>query len=544
MQSGWVTQRLKSLFHTNNLHFVIAGILLFVALGVAAPAVSAQSAASLNRRGLAAENREDYDAAYEAYRQAHLMKPNDLRYKERYERLRFLAAATHVDRGRVLRQSGDSGGAVNEFTRALEIDPGNQSASQELQITLPAKSGAGPGGAASVVPQTPDGITTPTSPKVVGPGGDEQTPHQRQVQREIQSMASPVELQPISTDPITLHMVEDTKNIYQAIGKAAGLNVIFDPDYTSKRIPVDLTSVTLWDALRIVGTLSGTFWKPITTNTLFVAQNNHQKRTDLEDLAVQTFYLTNVSQQNDANEALIALRNLLDPSVKIYLVASQNAIVLRAPPDQLILAEKLINDLDRTRSEVVVDVAVLEVSRDKIRNLGITLPTSFGLTPQLSNANSNTSTTSTSSTSTSSGTTSTGTTASTISLNTLGNLNATNFAVSLTGGTVNALLSDSDTRILQNPRIRATDGQRATLKIGSKIPVATGSYSAGAAISTASLGVQTQFQYLDVGVNIDMTPTVHYDREISLKMKIEVSAQNGTRQHHRRERADHFATRD
>ncbi len=93
---------------------------------------------------------------------------------------------------------------------------------------------------------------------------------------------------------------------------------------------------------------------------------------------------------------------------------------------------------------------------------------------------------------------------------------------------MNALLSDSDTRILQNPRIRATDGQQATLKIGSKIPVATGSYSAGAAITTASLGVQTQFTYLDVGVNIDMTPTVHYDREIRLKMKIEISAQNGS----------------
>ena len=92
---------------------------------------------------------------------------------------------------------------------------------------------------------------------------------------------------------------------------------------------------------------------------------------------------------------------------------------------------------------------------------------------------------------------------------------------------MNALLSDSDTRILQNPRIRATDGQRATLKIGSKIPVATGSYNAGVSAGIASLGVQTQFQYIDVGVNIDMTPTVHYDREISLKLKIEVSSQNG-----------------
>ena len=93
---------------------------------------------------------------------------------------------------------------------------------------------------------------------------------------------------------------------------------------------------------------------------------------------------------------------------------------------------------------------------------------------------------------------------------------------------MNALLSDSDTRILQNPRIRATDGQRATLKIGSKIPVATGSYNAGVSTGIASVGVQTQFTYLDVGVNIDITPTVHYDREISMKMKIEVSSQNGS----------------
>jgi len=100
--------------------------------------------------------------------------------------------------------------------------------------------------------------------------------------------------------------------------------------------------------------------------------------------------------------------------------------------------------------------------------------------------------------------------------------------VTISGGTVNALLSDSDTRILQNPRIRATDGQRATLKIGSKIPVATGSYNAGVSTGIASVGVQTQFTYLDVGVNIDITPTVHYDREISMKIHIEVSSQNGS----------------
>ena len=101
------------------------------------PAVSAsaQSAGGWNKRGVKAEAREDFDAAYEAFRQAHEKSPSDLRYKTRFERTRFEAANMHVDRGRVLRQSGDKQGAINEFARALQIDPGNQAAAQELQIT-------------------------------------------------------------------------------------------------------------------------------------------------------------------------------------------------------------------------------------------------------------------------------------------------------------------------------------------------------------------------------------------------------------------------
>jgi general secretion pathway protein D len=159
-------------------------------------------------------------------------------------------------------------------------------------------------------------------------------------------------------------------------------------------------------------------------------------------------------------------------------------------------------------------VAVLEVNRDRIRQLGIQLPQSFG-------ASITNSTTTTSSSST--------TTTNNLNLNNLAHLTGNNIAVTIGAAEVDALLTDSDTRILQNPRIRASDGQRATLKIGSKIPVATGSYSAGAATGlTSGIGVQTQFTYLDVGVNIDMTPTVHLDREVTLKLKVEVSSQNGS----------------
>jgi general secretion pathway protein D len=464
--------------------------------GFGTVAAHAQSAAKWDKRGAAAEARQDYDTALEDYHQALTKKPTDLGYKAHYEHIKFLAAVSHIDRGRVLRQSGDINGAFNEFTRAAEIDPSNQVAQQELQLI-----------------QQEQSKTVPGSP----PPPTEQVARQNETLKALGTMAGPVQLKPVSNDPITLHMVEDVKNIYQAIGKLAGINVLFDPDYTSKRIPVDLTNVSLTDALRIVGTISNTFYKAETNNTIFVAQNTLTKRTDLEEQAIQTFYLTNASQQNDANEVVVAIRNLLDPSTKIYLVPSQNAIVMRATPDKLLIAQKLINDLDRARPEVVVDVAILQVNRDKTRNLGITLPQSFTLTPQA-----NPYAPAATSTSTTTGTT---TTSSTFTLNSLAHISAQNFGVGITGGTLNALLTDNDTHILDNPRIRATDGQRATLKIGQKIPVATGSYNAGVSTGVASIGVQTQFTYLDVGVNIDLTPTVHYDHEITLKLKMEVSSE-------------------
>ena len=197
-----------------------------------------------------------------------------------------------------------------------------------------------------------------------GAGGPEiGLPQAAGEQEGTESMAAPAELKPVSNEPLTLHMTEDAKVIYQAMGKAAGINVLFDPDYTSKRIQVDLNNVTLLDALRIVGTMSNTFWRPITTNTIFVAQNTRTKRTELDEQAVQTFYLTNAWQQNDLNDVQTALRNVL-PNAKVYAVASQNAIVMRGTPDELLLAEKLINDLDKPRSEVVVDIGVLEVSKN------------------------------------------------------------------------------------------------------------------------------------------------------------------------------------
>ncbi len=453
-----------------------------------------KSAKTYFKEGLNAEAREDYIVAYEDYYQAYQKDPKDLAYKTSYERIKIQAAGICVTRGEKLRDQGDNAGALTEFMRALEIDPTYELAQQDIKAVREKVDNPGPKGDSS--------LRDPT--------------------KNSTQMSSPVQLKPASDETLpAVHMVDDSKVVYQTIGKIAGINVLFDPDYNSKRITVDLQNVSLLDALHIVGLDSNTFWRAVTPNTIFVAQNTPTKRRELEEQAVQTFYLSNAAQQNDLNDIQTAVRQLLT-GAKLYAVPSQNAIVMRASPDELLLAQRVISDLDKARPEVIIDVAVLEVSRTTEHNIGMSLPQSFGLTLQSS--------TTTSSSTSSSSTTSSSTTSSTsgVTLNELGSLSASNFGVTLGEATANLLYTDTNTKVLQNPRIRATDGQKADLKIGSKIPVATGSYQTGSSTAVVSSLVNTQFQYLDVGVEVEITPTVHYDHDVTLKLKIVVSQTNGT----------------
>jgi general secretion pathway protein D len=471
--------------------------LLAAVAGISLPCarLHAESANSDFKQGQNAEAHQDYDTAFDDYQKAFKKNPKDTRFEIALARVRVTASAAHLTNGRKLLAAGDVTAALAEFMHAAEIDPSNEAAQQEI-AKVRQKQGQNPAVPQAGIPEAPA------------------------AEEELESVGSPVELRPVSNEPLSLHMVEDTKVIYQAVGKAAGINVLFDPDYNSKRIQVDLNNVSLLDALRIVGTMSNTFWRPITSNTIFVAQNSRTKRTELDEQAVQTFYLTNAWQQNDLNDVQTALRNVM-PNAKVFGVAGQNAIVMRGTPDELLLAQQLVDDLDKARGEVVVDIAVLEVSKNWERTLGLSWPSSFGITLQPTCAASNTCTTTTDSTTDTTTTTSP-------TLYDLAHMNSTNFAVSVGSATLNLLLTDNNTKVLQSPRIRATDAQKATMKIGSRIPIATGSYQTGAATALVSSLVNTQFQYQDVGVNIEMTPNIHYDHDVTLKIKIEVSAESGT----------------
>ena len=312
----------------------------------------------------------------------------------------------------------------------------------------------------------------------------------------------------------------DAKIVFDTIGKLAGVTVIYDPDFPARRISADLNNVTLEQALEIVCLQSKAVWKPITENIILVYPDQATKRKENEEEVLKTFYLSNTVTPQDLTEILTGLRSLFDLK-RVQQLNSQNAIIVRATPDVLTLIGKVIDDIDKAKPEVVIQVEVLEARTDRMRNLGVSPGQSASIA-----INPNTTTTS--------GSTTTSTTTNNTTLDTLRHLNGSDYSVTLPNFTANAVLTDTYTKIIQNPEIRSVDGQQAKLKIGDRIPIATGSFQAGVgvgAVGSAGLVnplVNTQFTYQDVGVNIDVTPRVHPNREISMKTKIEVSSVTGT----------------
>ncbi|HKR84190.1 MAG TPA: tetratricopeptide repeat protein, partial [Terriglobales bacterium] len=458
----------------------------------------AESSRSLYKKGKDAEARQNFEQAYDFYKQAFDQNPKDLSYRTAYERLRFLAGASHVHRGQLLREAGRLQEALAEFQKAAEIDPSSAIAKQEIQVTNKLiQQGEG-------TPQA--SVQQPTV-----------------LERRLQDAGAPVELAAIPNVPMTMKQTEDSKIIYETIGKLAGINVLFDPDYTSRRIKVDLNSVSLEEALQIVAMESKTFWRPVTPNTIFVAADNPAKRKEVEQSVIKTFYLSNLSQPTELQDVVNALRQILEIQ-RIQPLPSEGAIVVRGTPDQMALAQKLVGDLDRSKPEVVVDIAVMQINRDKNRTLGINPPTSMSI--QLQPNVTTTPTTTTPGTTPTTPTTTTPTNGS-INLNSLANLNATDFQVTISQATITALFSDTNTKLIQNPQLRSVDGQKATLKIGDRIPIATGSFQPGIGGVGINPLVNTQFQYQDVGVNIEVTPRVHSNGDVTLKIAMDISSVTG-----------------
>jgi general secretion pathway protein D len=479
---------------------ITAGTVFLVVLLVTL--ASAEKGETSYKQGRDLEARQNYEGAYAAYERAYDASPRDTRYHAALSRIRFLAAASKVHRATLLQQAGQLDEALMLFEEAVRIDPSSPIASQQAINTR------------NMIQQAH------------GNRAENQSQPRPVLSPDILDAQGPVKLNNFSNLPVTLKLSQDTKIVYQTIGKLAGVNVLFDPDFTSRQLNIELNGVTLQEAFDLVAAESKTFWKPMTGNTIFVAADNPAKRKELDENVIKAFYLSNLTAPTELQDLVNTLRSVLDVT-RVQQLTSQEAIVIRGTPDQVLLAEKIVSDFDQAPPEVVVDFALMEVSRDKVHTLGINPPTSASVQLQAnigsnaSNINGGSTNGSNSSTTSSSLGSNSG---NGVNLNSLANLNATDFAATISSANATALFTDSSTKIIQNPQIRSLNGQKASLKIGQRVPTATGSYSSGISGFAVSGLVNTQFQYIDVGVNVDITPHIHPDGDITLKIALDVSS--------------------
>jgi len=461
-------------------------LLLYVIMaGTIAVPVVAESAESAFRSGDRAEKKNDLDSAFQAYKQAHDAKPNDPKYMSAFLRLRFYASAQHIRAGQAFADDGKLQEAMVEFRLAAQIDPSNFEALGQVR-------------------RMADQIQKQIREKDLA--AQPKTPQSSFLENEARSAAGPVSLDLKSDVPVSIHMTANADVIYKSLAKLAGFNVLFDPDYKPQKVTFELKDVSLRDALAMIAMQSKTFVRPLSSNTIMVSSDSGQRRKDLEQNVMKTFYLKNAATPADLQQAAGTLKGILDIS-HIQVTPEMRSLTLRGTPDQMVMAQKLLGDIDKPKGEVVIDVIVMEVSRGRIQTLGTVPPTtvSVALAPGGSSASG-----------------SSGSSGSGLTLNSFSGITAGDISVSVPGASFTALASDSNSKVLQRPEIRAMDSEKASLKIGDRIPIATGSYQSG-----ITSGVNTQFQYIDVGVNIDITPYIHAGNEVTLKMSLEVSSVTG-----------------
>ncbi len=478
--------------------------------------------------GAKAEAQKEYDKALEYYNKALATDPKDPGYMLAEQRIRTIASQAHVIAGRQFQQKQQLDQALVEFQKAFLADPSSQIALQEI---------------AETDAMIKERAKLPAGTPVLTPAEKARA----DVEKRINSLEGPPTLRPINNQITSLKMNnQPARVLYESVGKLAGINVLFDPtgiDPTgAKNLNLDLNNVTLEDALNYVALVTHTFWKPISANAIFVTQDTEQKRQEYQDEVVKIFYIQNASTPTEFTDIYNGVRTGAKLMTGLFQIPSQNAIIARGNPDMISLVEKLVHDLDKPKPEISVDVILMEVSRDKMTTLSAALGGSSGLnvpiqfTPRTPTVVPTTPTTPTTGTTgataagstavTSTGTTDQGTTNSSAPITTLarvGHISSADFSISLPGAVISALLTDNSTRVMQRPQVRVTDGGKATLKIGSKIPYVSGSLNSAVATPGAIPYATTQFQEVDVGTNIELQAHVNGPDDITMHIKVEVS---------------------
>ena len=426
--------------------FLLAFILVYQGLVAPLPvAARTRKGEKLMKDAQLAEAKGQYEEAYKLYEQALAEDPKDTAYRLGMNRVRFQAAMKMVDQGEKLRAQGRYEDALKLFQRAFALDPASSIAEQRMRQTY------------EQIKKAKEREARGDTPEAPAEGGTNADRVRRDSEKKLESVSDAPVLKPIKREIVNLKInPQPAKVLYETIAKIAGVNVIFDPDFVTQNAgrtyPADFQNTTLEEALDYLSILTKAFWKPLSGNTIYVTLENPQKRRDYEDYILKVFYLQHALEPQELNEIANAVR-VVGECRKVVPYPAQMALMVRCTADQVTLVQKIINDMDKPRAEIVLDVYVLEANRNKTRNLAAAIAngTSPGISQTISFTGGNLGSSSSSSGSSgSSGSTTTTTTTSSnaLTLSNLGRISTNNFSVNVPGGFLQALLQDSTTRVL------------------------------------------------------------------------------------------------
>ncbi len=423
------------------------------------------------RKAEIAAQQEDWDRAVLHYMEAVEREPDNLGYRSALLRTKIRASQEHFKKGKQYHEAGVLQRALVEYQQAVQLDPTNQYAQAELERAR---------GEVRALEDERSPVTSLSALKKKTRGARPQPPT----------------LNPKSDDPIDLDFPQPTsiKDIYRALGKAFGINVLFDPNLKDQEISISLKEVTSQGALEVIMRAAGHFYKVQDEHTIIVVADTPQNRRNYEDLVIQTFFLSNA----DIKQVMTMLRSLVDAK-KIATNEQLNAIILRDTADKVKVAEKIIEANDKAKAEVVVDVELLQVNSSKMQELGLNLSTNT-ITQSLDLGGENVP----------------------LRISDLDDLTTNNWTLTIPNFIYNFVKTNSQSQILARPQLRITEGEKARLLIGDRVPIPTTTFNTSNTVG-GNIVPLTTFQYTDVGIKIEIEPRVHHNREITLKVTVEVS---------------------
>jgi general secretion pathway protein D len=430
-------------------------------------------------RGRELQTMKKWDEAVEQYAKALEMDPQNQKYVAALMNARLEASRAHFERGKALMAAGQPEMAALELELTVKLDPTNQFALVELHKAAQAVKAR----QASSQPMTID---------------------EKKARARGVTKMQPPQLDPASDEPISLSFPRETpvKEIYRALGNAFGINILFDAQVKDDPIAIELRDVTAQAAIERVMQAAGHFYKVLDERSLIIVPDNPQARREYEDLVIQTFYLSN----GDAEQVSNVLRTMLEAR-NVFPLKALNAITIRDTADRVRIAQEIIEANDKARAEVVVSVELLQMDVNKLRDVGMQI---VGLGLGSINAIDG------------NGDTITG-----ITLDAFRNLGSNDFAFTMPSIAYNFLKSNSEAQVLARPQLRISEGETATLHIGRRVPLPVSTFTSANPTQGGTFAPVTSYTYNDVGIKIALEPRVHHNREVTLKLKVEVSGIDG-----------------